>query len=1843
MDRPDPKHILEPLTPTAGQGPPFLESTVTPPLQGTAHDFLDFIEGLKPFSYSQERLARTRTHIERGLAPREPSPFLGSEAEELAISTSASLLPPPPELELPAQQMSLSITGRKIIGFSFSEMRYLHDQSLTGRPITTGLWTIQQQMQLRMQGKVGPKITVNVDYDDTQVNHQDISIVYQGDPNEVVQNVSFGDIDLSLPPTEFVSYNKQLFGIRADIKFKGFKSSFIASRTKGTSKFREFIGNTQFVATDLLDTSYARRQYYDLTFATLLSTAASQIGLPIRTGSELVWVSQMNAGTPNVNQSTFTAFDFGVGTAAVSSNMWIRLSPGTDYTMDYINGIITFRNALQAQYAAAVDFLDSSGTYLSKKFALNPANSGVVLANPNAGLTLTPSGAQFPILIKVPSDVPLEVISCATCTRELGYNRELKTVYNLGQTQIVADNGQGNFILKVLNQQRVEVGSSLNPIEKYPDTMRVDFANGIFRLIEPFAVLGDSTTPDPNIYSPTPISQRIIHVEYSYRLKTFLLEPSIVSQSESVVLDGVKLNRNVDYFIDYDSGFITFFNPDRIGPNSRVDLSYEVSPLGGISNTSLLGGRVSYDFTKNISLGSTLLYQAAAKAQTVPNVTELASSLLVYDFDLKLKDIHLLPKLKASFSGEYAQSRQNPNLNGNALIDNMEGIKQEATAPTTWQSWQIASNPIYPGSVPADPGGNGWAPGTFNWNWTSEAEKVLSINPHAQAGANDTQQVLDINYNFGATTSTQEISIVYPFSISGSDFSQSTILEVVMMGDNSKNLIDFRLGGVAEDADGSGKLRTEDTSGNNVLDVGEDIGWCYQRNPAINTCEARYGANNGLIDTDDLNRSGHLDPDDGNGGDYGYMCAVGVPGGVGCAQSGNNGVLFSLDSGSHTAIDFGSPTAPGWQTFQIPLNISSANLTSWQAIKDIRISVRRGAGGNAIGALKFAHIGVLGTTWQKGQAGDLATGQSNIRAESLVAVPVNSVDNTNYAPIYNAGGDASSVYNDLYGSVANQKTQQGTSNLSEQSLQLDFSSMTVSTVVGSTTTVFTKRTFTRAIDISQHKQFAFLLYGNVGCDADTSFCDHGLNTQNPDHQFFLRVGNDTNFWEARVPLNYKGWKKITINQTSSANNGVEDTWAPETAGVTVVSSGTPSLQQVAELVAGIYKIGDIAGSGLPTKGRVWLDEIYLNKAVVRVGDAHSIAADFDWTNWATFGFKDRSVDRNFQTPTSVVSNQDNRLDSAYLNFKRISFFPMSFNLTRTITNTPNTALTGTLSNLVNNLQTGMVTNWNGTAQGNFTRGSWPRLSLSYKRNRTEYESLTRVDDSIDYSGALQYGVPLKTRFAPKTVDLNYDNNTTLTDYSSLAIRQIVGNANTKDLSQTYGARLTFIPWTGSSLNPTYTLTKVTERRSDLNSDGVTEINRRYLKSMNQSAGVASNFKFLSWINPQVNYQADIIENSILNVSTVITNTTYFFDIGDIKTINRSANGSVNLPLNVADIIPKSRLLRSVNIVNGYQIQDGDVWNNVESGYQSNLNLWVRSPLRPKNPAAQLANRTLRDTFNSTQRWSPFSAYDLKGRWAPLKTLSISDNYVRSIQRSEVTGTLSKTLSTTFPDLVASISQIELLLRSERWMNNTQMNFRYSAHRTENVGASIATDQSFSTDMRSVIRKRFDALISYNRRDSKTLDLLVDANTQKTEHQDATTQVNFNIRKVYLTPKVDYSFDQTTLGTGIKTQDVTVITPSLLTRMDVALPRGLLLPGAKKAILFSNRVIWTTTFSLAHRRSPVTQADNSDLASLNTSGDYEIAKNLRLTMNGSLSRLWHVYLPQEDYISYTMGTTLTFQF
>ena len=1739
-------------------------------LAGTEQDLGD----VKPPDYSPDSWNDVREQIETGRFDQSELHPL----QQVEVSTETPL-GPSPEVEFRDSGTSLSVTGRKVITLNYSSKHYINDQTTVSRPRSQSLFEITQQMQVRMQGKVGQKITVNVDYDDTRTDKQDISVVYQGDPGEVVQSVSFGDIDLSLPATEFVSYNKQLFGIRTDLKTNHFKLTFVGSRTKGITKTKQFTGNTQFQSVDILDTSYLRHKYYDVIFQ-------YKPRLPIKPGSERIYIDLQNqAIVDGVTVKDMTGKDMDVQSSSHPGHFQI-LNPGTDYVMDYVKGIVTFNRTLNPQEVVMIDYQNADGTWLSK--------------NKASDSTLDTSYPAYPIIIKTPNDTPLSTVN-SVANLEVSHKCERQTYYSIGQTNIVHDDGHGSFTLKVQDLNRNEV-TYTNTMPKYPNTIDVDFEQGIFNLQQKFTVEG-STDPDSQIYSAAPVSKRIFRVEYSYRFKTFILEPSIVTQSDNVRVDGVKLNRNEDYFIDYDSGFITFYYPERIKQDSKIEIIYEVSPFGGIGNQSMVGGRISSDLGRHFSLGSTMLYQGGIKSNTVPNITDLTNSMLVYEGDAQLKGLNIFG-LRAAFGGEVAQSRINPNLNDNALVDNMEGIKQEDAPSMDANSWQIASNP----------GGNSALPSAITWN--TENIKAQTIN--SASTSEGSQQVLNIAYDIPASTSAvNEVSIVYPLSTTGLDFSQKTALELVVKGDNANGpLLNIHLGQIDEDADGQGGMsfncekgislthapKSEDTNCDSQIAPSEDIGWLYAPD---GTHTKRYGAGNGRLDSEDLNKNGRLDPADLTGGDFGYIV--------------KSTFTDNMYNTSTTTISF-----TNWRTLYAPI-YANTEPNKWAAIKQVRISLKRpdNAIGEFKGVISFARIAVVGNNWTVSPSTVADTGSVLIRA-------VNNIDNTGYRPIYEADGDAPAVFNKLYGSVSQQKNQTNSNNLSEQTLAIEYSTITA----GSTAYIYRK--FTQPIDISQHGKFNFLLKNAIPPTVSTSTLS-----------FRLQIGDENNYFRAEVPMSPTdlSWKLITIDQVDLNGDGIPDIWVNGcNYPVKITSKGSPSLQQVSQIIMGVS-----ASDAIPQSGTVYVDEIYVSKPLTRTGNARKVEGSFEVPGWFNFGGKHRYVDKNFQTPVTAISNQDNEQQTGYLNINRLSFLPMNFTAAHQLVTTPNTAVTGG-NNLVTSLQQGRVKSFNGTAAGSLNVGALlPKLAFNYTKTRTDYMLRKRRDDLDLYAGNFLYTMPFNAYILPNTMTLNYSQGRNRVGYDPYDSRGILNNdPNTDERTDTYGAALTFIPWRGSTFNPTYNLQQVSEKSLY---PSVPDKILHYPKAMQQTAGFASNFMFFSWLNPSVNYSISTAENNNLSSTTItipsMPSSSTTVHVGDIKAINRTAQGAISLTLNMNELMPRNRLLRSMVLSSNYQIQDGDSWQNVEKSFDSKHTLWLRDSLKPTNNLHQRNSVTLRDTISSSQRWQPFEGFTFRGRTAPLNTLSLTNNFSNSVQRSEVTQTRTDTVNRTFPDMILSMSQLEILTRTAKWAQNATVNFKYSKNTSETKNIGLDLSNAYGLDLRVKLLNYLDTSMSGNSRftDHFTYDKLLKLNQKaaSTRHYDATIQSTFDYMKFRFTPKVDYVSDVSKGGLGIVTQNTWTVTPSVLIKTDLMLPKGLKLPFVKRILVFTNRITWTSTLSYAIKRSPVTVADNNQLFSLNSSADYEAAKNLRLTFNAGLQRAWYRYLKQEEYISYQFGSTLTFQF
>lgn len=1687
-----------------------------------------------------------RDDVDTGFFQEKIEILSPSLKENLALAGENAPTPIGPQLEFRDSGTSLHVTGRKLISVNYQGKKYIKEQHDNNRDRSTALFEIKQEMQVKMHGKVGEKISVNIDYDDTKNDKQDISVVYNGTTDEIVRQVVFGDINMTLPATEFVSYNKQLFGIRADLNAGGLDMSVIASRTKGDSRTKKFTGNTSFSKTDIYDTSYIRRRYYDVTFG---HTGE----FTIRSNTEKIYIDRQNsAPVDNITVFEMTAEDYDSPSTTYTGRFRL-MKRGVDYVMDYANGIVKFSSSLPSNAAVIIDYTKSDGTRLSDS-SETPGRYRILKAKDDK--YATPAGQK----------------------------RELKTYYSIGVTNIVRDDSNGNFSLVVQDLSHNEVGPSLNPRQTYSDTIEMDFEQGVFHLLRPFGSESDPDTPDPQVYAASPSSKRIFHIEYSYKFKTFTLDSGIVPDSESVRLDGKKLTKNIDYYIDYDSGFITFYNPDRIGSQSVIEISYEVSEFGGTGTQTMIGGRASYKLGNVFSIGSTMLYQGGSKKSSVPEITEIANSNLVYEADIQLKNLKI-GRFMASLGAEAAFSKTIPNLDDYAIVENLENSRIEDSVPMDKTYWAISANPT---AEPADP---------TAINWENESVKMLDINPNATSDGS--QDVLYIDYDFNISN---EVSVVYPLSITGLDFSNKSTLEFVVWGEHSSaNGVDFNIdfGQMNEDADDTGgqtltcssgyqslnNPKTEDINCDGQVSSSEDIGWLYA---PLGKNSKRYGASNGRLDTADLNRNGRLDGEELSGS-FGYNH-------IGGTKWDWNGTE------QESVVNFS-----GWRTLTVPMGITNADTYLWNAVKQVRISLRDTGTSKKKGRIKIARISAVGNTWSVTES----TGTG-----SIAVAAVNNIDNTDYTPIYDVPGEPMRVFNSLYGSVSDIKSKNNLETVSEQALRINFSSYTA------TDSGYVYRTWSRSIDIGQHKYLKFLIRNDIEDEKAIAY---------------FKAGSPTNYFMAKIPLNFTGWRLIELEQYDDTGDKIPDYWINRSNtlyDVEVSSAGKPSLQSLSQIIMGLNVSDDASHNAI-----IYLDDIYVEKPIERNGQARKAEATFEMKGWFKGGGKYLYSDRSFQTPVTSVTNQDREYSNGWLDVSAVKFFPISLNATRETTITPNAAATGD-SNYVSTLMEGRIKKFDGKAKGTLNIPSLPKIDLSYARETTDYNTLSRTDGKDMYTASISHTFGRNLHILPKSVSGEYTLIRKLTDYRPDNLISLSNVYDTEEITEYYSTKLSFIPWKGTSFAPTYSRKNVREEKTPLMQS---DPSLKYPKAMEQKAGFTSTIRIAKWLAPTVSYNISTEESNNISTNNVTSGMiTRSYNIGDIKTITRSARGGAGLTINMNDIFPKNKHLKSMILSGSYSLEDGDSWYYVEKDYNASKNLWIRKRLDPKNDQAMLNSLTSRDTYNATFRWSPMAGFNFKGRIAPLKTMSVTNNFTQTRQHSEVTKTVTDTSNITLPDTVISMSQLENMLFLEKWVRNMALNVKYSRNKAETKMVSRTITDNYSADLRAKVFT-VDSSLSFNAMRSKDIDAETNTVTEQKSNDNISAQGAFDWGKMRLTTKVNYTHRVTEATMGIKSEDTTTLTPSLLLKTNFSLPKGLRLPFMKKAIALDNKIVFTGNLSYAMSKSPITATENNNLLTINSSLDYEVTKNLRITVNGAVKRYWAKKVPEDDYMSYEAGSTVSFQF
>lgn len=1708
-----------------------LPQTATPQ-QKAGTQFLDFLENTEFFCYAEPRWCKMRKTLEYGKTPG---------TDDVAVSTitrpAPAPLPPGLSVDLPYESQ-LSISGRKTIGVAIKSTIY--DKPESQKRINTSSLDMNQELQVRIKGRVGRKINVNVDFDDTRDDKRDISVIYKGDPDEVVQEAAFGDITMSLPSTEFVGYSKQLFGVKVDAKYKKLHSWGFFSRTKGLSEVKRFSGNTKLERKSIPDTNYIAQKYYLIKFN----------GDKIKSGTVKVYKDDRNQTNNNINISTtvYTLQDSFSTQASTFSGNFDLLTPGQDYTVDYDRGIIVFKNTLSSNHVVAVDYQRDNGTYLSK--------SG------SAGLKI----------IKDENNTP-------------GISRELKTFYSLGNVKIIRDSGRGNFLLRIedLNggtPQTLEPGSKAVPA--YPGNITVDFENGIFNFETP-----ESNPLPSDLYSVSKTHRYNILTEYRYRIKFVNLRPGIVPQSERVSLDGKLLSRDAEYFIDYDAGIITFFDEGKINENTVIEVAYDYAPFGTNGGSTLVGLRSELSLTNNIFIGSSFIYDFAPKPAGVPDIRSTPSSLMIGEFDSRVQNVNIPgTPLTMSAGGEYALSDRNPNImdGGKAIIESMEGIRQEDSASLFRDSWLPGSNPE----------GVKYYKDDITWN--NEEVSRVEINPNVALGIKDErQQVLNIGYNLNRSS---KLSVVQPLSNTGLDFSKKVYLEAWIYGDGKNADLDVEYGSFSENIDGStiSIPKTEDTNNDGTLNQGEDIGWPFI-NPDGST--TTVGGLNGKLDTEDLDGNGTLNTIDNSRGRIGT--------GNGTTITDSNGTVYSNVSWT------------GWKFFRIPLNITTP--TDWQAIKQVRLTI---SGDSAqSGNIKLAGLSVTGNKWENSS--------SSVAGSTLTISGVNNEDDPSYVSLL-----SNSDYQSLYDIREGDRTQK-----KEQALALHYE---VTTATYSE--LSTKLAYGRPYDMSNYRQFNVFVYGN-GKTED---------------KFFMQIGNDANYYEYSVPIYWSGWRRITLYQHDVNNDNKPDRWAVNYAGDTsditgaaTKITGSPSFQNISQLKLGVR------ASGPGKSDTILVNDIYVSDAWSKKGYAWKANADLNWPGWSSLGAKRKEVNRNFETFSAGIYNRDSLEDSAYFNLNKINFMPINTSLTRNYTVTP--SVIQNQSDLVSILEEGKVNSYTGSASANLNYGQFPRLGGNYTRAITDSQQIKRLEDRETYTGSFNYSNPLHFPVLPTSLSGNYSvtnsffrpwvpieksTDTSFLGLSALSEYMAIKDYTTLEISESWNAQSPFQFWNGFTVSPNYSIRTVKEKNKAFDIR-----HEEYPKSASRGAGANSSLRIFSWLAPNFSYNVTTNESYNLSYSTTSVIPTY--PGRTTKFIERSSNGEASLNFQVKDII-KFPYTQSLGFSSSYRITDNDSYENVPSTYSSigTDSLWVRDSRlifgTTDYVTKSLKSLLKKDEVRLNGRYNPFEAFDLRGRLSPIKTFSANFTYTGSDEHSYVTGTQSDIYTKIWPDVIFSISRWEELTWLEKWLSDTQMNFRHQKKFVErDAGSSkLSTNESqtFGGDMRFYFMKKIDLNFTFNSSENQDFDhtKVPSVITQEGNNFSWSGQAGVSIKRWRFTTRYENGQSWQKDGTGKLTSQLLSNTYSMQIYSDMSFPNGLPIPFTNRSLPLTNRIIFNTNLKYATQNSDLNvDKNNTNTYGINTSADYEVSQNFRAALGFGWNRTENREKPDESFQTIEASGRLTIQF
>ena len=378
--------------------------------------------------------------------------------------------------------------------------------------------------------------------------------------------------------------------------------------------------------------------------------------------------------------------------------------------------------------------------------------------------------------------------------------------------------------------------------------------------------------------------------------------------SERVTLNGRDLVSGEDYTIDYDIGQLTLLRPGDLfagADNPELAVRFEQKPLFQVGTKSILGFTGDYELGDHGSISMVSMFQKEGTVLTRPEIglepsgVNLLGAVANFDMPSRALDnfVNTLPGIRTDresrvrFSGELAASSPTTNRIGTTWVEDFEvgeGLRL-GLVTRAWRNGSLVSRAdVSDGFLPAVPGLDNQLTTVWQSQWDDNGTLrgsllVNQIDPQLtvlNSGSRET--VLWISASEPPDTEPGWFSMTTVLSQSGIDLTTSEFLEFYAStaGNTDESLaLIVDIGTINEDAYVADSLGNLSGIGNLDQEVDPIVGvWGSQDDTGLwgTGCQSERNAsawplgdpranctnNNGLEDSEDLNRDNFLNTDE---------------------------------------------------------------------------------------------------------------------------------------------------------------------------------------------------------------------------------------------------------------------------------------------------------------------------------------------------------------------------------------------------------------------------------------------------------------------------------------------------------------------------------------------------------------------------------------------------------------------------------------------------------------------------------------------------------------------------------------------------------------------------------------------------------------------------------------------------------------------------------------------------------------------------------------------------------------------------------------------------------------------